>query len=200
MKNYYPDDYCPQREKVLDISRSVLTGGRRFARHRRNYGRYRAKVERRESRERLARAAKWMCDCGGDTESDCLRCLCDSLPTKSDINGGWGLPTQLGAESRHWGNADDVAQLFRWYRSRTAHLDHFGAEAFLRQMLLASPFGHSLKTRHAFDHLFVEVQRFRRENYSCLRCWIGCYCPRAESATDENLSDSVGTDTVAAPL
>lgn len=26
MKNYFPEDYCPQREKVLDLTRSVLCG------------------------------------------------------------------------------------------------------------------------------------------------------------------------------
>lgn len=189
MKNYYADDYCPQREKVMDLSRSILAGGRRYARHRRNQGRYRAKVERRESRERLARAAMWICDCGGDLESDCPRCLCDALPTKSDVNGGWGLPKKLGGWSRHEGNADDLGQLFRWYRDRTGHLDHFGAEEFLRQMLLASPFGHSLKTRHAYDHLFVEIRKFRQNDYSCRSCWVGCCCPRVDPVTEENPSD-----------
>ena len=189
MKNHFPEGYCPQHEKVLDLTRSVLTGGRRYARHRRNYGRYRAKKERRESRERLARAATWICDCGGDLESDCLRCLCDALPTKSDINGGWGLPKKMGAWSHHEGNADDLAQLFRWYQFRTAHLDHFGAEVFLRRMLLASPFGHSLKTRHAFDHLFDGIGSYRRRNYSCRCCWIGCCCRREDSAAEASPSD-----------
>lgn len=163
MKNYYADDYCPQREKVLDISRSTMSGGRKYARYRRRDGRYIAKVERQASREQLARAAKWQCICEGDPEIDCGRCYSDDLPTVSDTRGSAGLPKGriMCNFDRYTGFADDLGLLFRWYQHRTAHLDHFGAEAFLRQMLLASPFGHSLKTRHAFDHLFEQIQHIR---------------------------------------
>lgn len=163
MKNYFPEDYCPQREKVLDLSRSVLSGGRKYARHRRDSGRYLAKLERQVSREQLARAAKWQCLCDGNPEIDCGRCFSDDLPTICETHDGAGLPKFRGEEktSKYTGFADDLGQLFRWYEDRTAHLDHFGAEEFLRQMLLASPFGHSLKTRHAFDHLFAQIQHFR---------------------------------------
>ena len=191
MKNYYADDYCPQREKVLDLSRSVLSGGRRYARHRRTSGRYLAKLERQVSREQLARAAKWQCLCGGDPEIDCGRCFSDDLPTICETHDAAGLPKFRGYEktSRYTGFADDLGQIFRWYKDRTGHLDHVGAEAFLRQMLLASPFGHSLKTRHAYDHLFVEVQRFRRNDYSCRRCWVGCCCPRVGPVIKERQPD-----------
>ena len=66
MKNHFPEGYCPQREKVLDLSRSVLTGNRRFARHRRRHGRYVEKVNRQISRDQLRRAASWLCACDGD--------------------------------------------------------------------------------------------------------------------------------------
>jgi hypothetical protein len=55
--------------------------------------------------------------------------------------------------------------MFRWYLWHAEGMDHFEAESWLRAMLLASPFGHSVKTRHAFDHLFQEVAIFRANNY-----------------------------------
>jgi hypothetical protein len=55
--------------------------------------------------------------------------------------------------------------MFRWYLWRTEGMDHYEAEAWLRTMLLCSPFGHSVKTRHAFDHLFDEIAAYRVENY-----------------------------------
>jgi hypothetical protein len=85
---------------------------------------------------------------------------------------------------RYTGFADDLGQLFRWYRVRTGHLDHFGAEAFLRQMLLASPFGHSLKTRHAFDHLFGQIQHFRLN--ACPR-WANGRCVHRVPETSADL-------------
>ena len=88
MKNHFPEGYCPQREKVLDLSRSVLTGNHRFARQRRNHGRYMAKVERQISRDQLRRAASWLCICGGDVTIDCPRCYNDDLPTISETCAG----------------------------------------------------------------------------------------------------------------
>jgi hypothetical protein len=166
MKNHFPEDYCPQREKVLDLSRDVLSGNRTFARGRREHGRYVAKVTRREARELLARAASWTCMCGGDPEIDCGRCYSDDLPTASETSAGWGLPMQLVKYTFFEGNGDDLGQLFRWYFERTDGMNHYDAEEFLRAMFLNSPFGHSLKTRHAYDHLFEMINRHRVRNYS----------------------------------
>lgn len=173
MKNYFPQDYCPQREKVLDLSRSVLSGRTRYARNRKYYGRHQAKVVRRNERERLGRAVAWSCTCGGDPEIDCGRCYSDDLPTVSETSGGWGLPKKTAMIWRHSGFADELAQLFRWFADRTKGMDHFGAEAFLREMFLLSPFGHSLQTRHAFDHLFVAIEEFRKADYTKSWGWSG---------------------------
>jgi hypothetical protein len=165
MKNHFPEGYCPLREKVLDLSRSVLTGNRRFARHRRNHGRYMAKVERQISRDQLRRAASWMCICGGDVTVDCPRCYSDDMPTISETCAGSRLPKKLGAWDLFEGPADDLGQMYRWYHRRAGGMDHYEAEAYLRAMFLCSPFGHSVKTRHAFDHLFQEIAIFRANNY-----------------------------------
>lgn len=166
MKNHFADDYCPQREKVLDLSRSILSGNRTFAKHRRNDGRYRAKVERRRARARLDRAASWMCICAGDPDVDCNRCYADDLPTISETHGGEGLPLSGGTDYESWtGHADLVSQLFRWFEIHTIEMDHHEAETFLRAKFLVSPFGHSLKIRHAYDHLFEGLAFHRRKNY-----------------------------------
>ena len=168
MKNHFPEDYCPQREKVLDLSRSVLTGNRRFARHRRKHGRYVEKVNRQISRDQLRRAASWLCVCDGDVIVDCPRCYNDYLPTISETCTGSRPPMKMGAWDLYEGFADDLAQLFRWYCDRTEGMDHYEAESWLRAMLLCSPFGHSVKTRHAFDHLFDEIAIYRAKNYDPL--------------------------------
>lgn len=170
MKNYFPQGYCPQREKVLDLSRSVLSGGRRYARLRGRYGRYRTKTTRHEMRERLDQAAGWACVCDGNAEIDCRRCYSDDLPTVSETRDGGGPPKRLTKHTwSRWpefaGFADDLGQLYRWFDSRTIGMDHVEMEEFLRAQLLASPFGHSVKTRHAFDHLFEEIAKFRRLAY-----------------------------------
>ena len=162
MKNYFPEGYCPQREKVLDLSRSVLTGNRRFARCRRHYGRYRAKVDRQMSRELLAGVVKLSCLCNGDVDVDCPRCQADELPTVSQTRQGNGIPQKPSSFSPFEGFADDLGQLFRWYHDRTDGLELDDVEAFLRAMFLSSPFGHSVKTRHAYDHLFWDVERRRK--------------------------------------
>ena len=166
MKNHFPDDYCPQREKTLDLSRSVLSGNRRFARHRRRYGRHRAKVERQVTRARLSRAAAWSCICAGDPELDCRRCYSDDLPTICETHGGWGLPVKPGAYSRHEGFADDLGQLYRWFHDRTKGMNHYDVETFLRTMFRSSVTGNSVKTRHAFDHLVGEIEYFRLHGYT----------------------------------
>lgn len=166
MKNHFPDDYCPQREKVLDLSRSVMSGNTKYARHRRQYGRHRAKVDRQLWRERLSRAATWSCICAGDPEIDCGRCYSDDLPTISETHGGWGLPVKLGVESRYDGFADDLGQLLRWYQDRTKGMNHYEVETFLRTMFRSSVTGNSVKTRHAFDHLVGEIEYFRLRGYT----------------------------------
>ena len=113
MKNHFPEGYCPQREKVLDLSRSVLTGNRRYARHRRNHGRYVEKVNRQISRDQLRRAASWLCACDGDVTVDCPRCYNDDMPTISETCTGSRPPFKLGAWDLYEGFADDLAQLFR---------------------------------------------------------------------------------------
>jgi hypothetical protein len=165
MKSYFPEGYCPQREKVLDLSRSVLTGNRRFARRRRNHGRYMAKVERQISRDQLRRAASWMCICDGDVTIDCPRCYNDDLPTIRETCGGIRALKVMGVWDLYEGPADDLAQMFRWYLWHAEGMDHYEAEAYLRAIFLCSPFGHSVKTRHAFDHLFQEIAIFRANNY-----------------------------------
>lgn len=163
MKNHFPEGYCPQREKVLDLSRSVLTGNRRFARHRRYYGRYAAKVNRKDSRDQLHKVASWLCTCGGDATIDCPRCDHDDMPTISETHGS--LPNTLYAWHKFCGPADDIGQLYRWCEQRTKGMDDYEAETFLRGMFLTSPFGHSVKTRHAFDHLFSEIIYYRFKYY-----------------------------------
>lgn len=165
MKNHFPEGYCPQREKVLDLSRSVLTGNRRYARHRRNHGRYVEKVNRQISRDQLRRAASWLCSCAGGVTVDCPRCYNDDIPTISETCTGSRPPFKLGAWDLYEGFADDLAQLFRWYGQRTQGMNHYEAESWLRAMLLSSPFGHSVKTRHAFDHLFDGIATYRTNNY-----------------------------------
>lgn len=171
MKSRFPVGYCPQREKVLDLSRSVLSGNRHYARNRRHYGRYKAKVNRQRSRRQLARSASWSCWCNGDADIDCRRCYSDDMPTMTETHAGGGLPTEMGAWDYYAGFADDLAQLFRWYLDRTRGMNHYEAESFLRGMLLCSPFGHSVKTRHAFDHLYDEIRLYRRHNYTA-RPWV----------------------------
>ena len=165
MKSYFPEGYCPQREKVLDLSRSVLTGNRRFARHRRNHGRYMAKVERHISRDQLRRVASLMCICDGDATIDCPRCYNDDMPTIRETCAGIRSLKVMGVWDLYEGHADDLAQMFRWYFWHAEGMDHYDAEAYLRAMFLCSPFGHSVKTRHAFDHLFQEIALFRANNY-----------------------------------
>ena len=165
MKNHFPEGYCPQREKVLDLSRSVLTGNHRFARHRRNHGRYMAKVERQISRDQLRRAASWMCICGGDATIDCPRCYNDDMPTIRETCAGIRALKVMGVWDLYEGPADDLGQMFRWFIQRAEGMDHYEAEAYLRAMFLCSPFGHSVKTRHAFDHLFDEIATYRVNNY-----------------------------------
>jgi hypothetical protein len=165
MKSYFPEGYCPQREKVLDLSRSILTGNRCFSRRRRYHGRYMAKVERQISRDQLRRAASWMCICGGDATIDCPRCYNDDMPTIRETCAGIRAVKVMGVWDLYEGHADDLAQLFRWYLWHAEGMDHYEAESWLRAMLLASPFGHSVKTRHAFDHLFQEIAIFRANNY-----------------------------------
>lgn len=171
MKNRFPVGYCPQREKVLDLSRSVLSGNRRYARNRRAQGRYLAKVERGVIREQLSRVALRRCVCAGDAEIDCLRCHSDDMPTISETNTGGGLPNNVIGYSLFEGFADHIGQLFRWYLDRTKGMNHREAEEFLRGMFLCSPFGHSVKTRHAFDHLFYEIQRYRERDYTA-QFWV----------------------------
>ena len=165
MKSYFPEGYCPQREKVLDLSRSILTGNRCFSRRRRYHGRYMAKVERHISRDQLRRAASWMCNCDGDVAIDCPRCYNDDMPTISETYAGIRALKKMDVGDLFEGPADHLAQMFRWYLWRTEGMDHYEAEAWLRTMLLCSPFGHSVKTRHAFDHLFDEIAAYRVENY-----------------------------------
>ena len=165
MKNHFPEGYCPQREKVLDLSRSVLTGNHRFARHRRNHGRYMAKVERQISRDQLRRAASWMCICGGDATIDCPRCYNDDMPTIRETCAGIRALKVMGVWDLYEGHADDLGQIFRWFIQRAEGMNHHEAEAYLRAMFLCSPFGHSVKTRHAFDHLFDEIATYRVNNY-----------------------------------
>ena len=175
MKNHFPADYCPQREKVVDLSRSALSGRRRYSRGRRIAGRYVAKVDRKESREQLARAKGWSCTCFGDPDVDCRRCYSDDMPTIRETHAGIGTshfssgPFPFGFPGLYQSRADSTVGLYRWFNDRTAHLDHFGKEEFLREKFLVSPFGHSLQTRHAFDHLFDEIRRYRKKNYSCGR-------------------------------
>jgi hypothetical protein len=166
LKSYFPADYCPQREKVLDLSRSVLTGNRHYARSRRHHGRHKAKVERKVSRDQLRRAASWMCTCHGDVAIDCSRCYADDLPTISETRTGGGLPKKRGELTIYDGFADDIAQLLRWYCERVKDLDHYESESFLREKFLSRATGHSVKTRHAFDHLFEEIEFYRRHGHT----------------------------------
>lgn len=166
MKNYFPADYCPQREKVVDLSRSVLGGNRKHATMRRRHGRYVQKADRRNSREQLGRAASWLCTCDGDPDLDCGRCQSDDMPTVSETRTGGNLPRHKGKWDRHGGRADTLDQLFRWCEARTAGMNHLEVEEFLRAQFLLSPFGHSLKTRHAYDHLIGRVRLHRESNYT----------------------------------
>jgi len=166
MKNHFAADYRPQREKVVDLSRSILSGTRKYARGRRDEGHFIAKIDRKKSREQLARVKGWSCTCIGDPDVDCRRCYSDDMPTICETHAGIRAPLLLYCGRFH-GFADSGGGLYRWFVDRTAHLDHFGREEFLREKFLVSPFGHSLQTRHAFDHLFDEIRRYRKANYSC---------------------------------
>jgi hypothetical protein len=117
------------------------------------------------SREFLAGIAKLSCICNGDVAVDCPRCQADELPTVSQTRQGNGLPKKPGSWSLFEGFADDLAQLYRWFHDRTEGMDHLEAEAFLREMFLSSFFGHSVKTRHAYDHLFEEIRWYRLLDY-----------------------------------
>jgi hypothetical protein len=152
LKNYFPADYCPQREKVLDLSRSVLGGNRRYARARRLHGRYAEKVERQTSRTQLRHAASWLCTCGGDADIDCSRCYADNLPTISETRTSCDVPIRRREHTIYDGFADQVAQLVRWYHDHVQGMDHYEAEAFLREKFLSRITGHSVQTRHAYDH------------------------------------------------
>ncbi len=167
MKNYFPADYCPQREKVLDLSRSVLTGNRRYARARHRHGRYATKVDRQSSRDQLRRAASWLCTCHGDVDVDCSRCYADDLPTISETRTSCDVPIRRREHTFYDGFADDLAQLFRWYRDHVKNMDHCEVEWFLRDKFLSRTMGHSVKTRHAYDHLIDELKDFRINDYSC---------------------------------
>ncbi len=165
MKNYFPADYCPQREKVLDLSRSVLTGNRNYARSRRHHGRYASKVDRQSSRDQLRRAASWLCTCFGDVDVDCSRCFGDDLPTISETRTSCDVPIRRREHTLYDGPADHLAQLFRWYREHVKSMDHYEVEAFLREKFLSRTKGHSVKTRHAYDHLINELKYFRINDY-----------------------------------
>lgn len=153
MKNHFPEGYCPQREKIVDLSRVVMSGGRRYARHRRNAGRYINKTNRQRSREVLHRATRWVCECNGDPEMDCLACFADDLPTTSQTHGSCDRPIWRMAYSKFTVQADDLGPLLNWYEARTKDMTFEEVQNFLRQRFLASPWGHSLQTRHAYDHL-----------------------------------------------
>jgi hypothetical protein len=166
MKDYFPADYCPQQEKVLDLSRSVLTGNRNYARSRRHNGRYAEKVERQTSRDQLRRAATWLCTCFGDVDVDCSRCYADDLPTVSETRTSCDVPIRRREHTFYDGPADHLAQLFRWYGERVKEMDHYETESFLREKFLSRTMGHSVKTRHAYDHLIFELQMYRINNYN----------------------------------
>jgi hypothetical protein len=44
-------------------------------------------------------------------------------------------------------------------------MDHYEAEAFLREKFLSRITGHSVQTRHAYDHLIHELKYFRLFDY-----------------------------------
>ena len=161
MKNHFPEDYCPQREKVLDLSRVILSGGRQFARNRRIAGRDRENQKRQRIRAVLREATSWPCECDLEDVDFCRRCEDDVLPTVSETFGsfekpllGWRLCNFVGS-----GYGDDLGPLFNWYNERTKDMTHQEACDFLRSMFRASPFGNSLKTRHACRHLSDKVRQ-----------------------------------------
>jgi len=172
MKNHFPEGYCPQREKVVDLSRSILGGNREFMICRRQRARYMHKLQRQMSREQLARAAAWLCTCGGDAELDCGRCYGDDMPTKSETHAGKGLPKRTGSWSRFEGSADTTNQLFRWCQAHVAGMDNMEVEEFLRAKFLTHPAGHTLQTRHAFDHLFEDIIWYREKQFKRVP-WLG---------------------------
>ena len=148
VKNHFPEGYCPRREKVLDLSRAVMTGNRRHARGRRVDGRYRHKADRLRSRTVLLGVTKRVCTCLSDPEFTCLRCFADDMPTVSETLGPY-----------EWmGRADDLAQLIRWWDEVSKDMDSREALDTLRRRFLSTPFGNSLKTRHAYDHLVEGVR------------------------------------------
>ena len=104
---------------------------------------------------------------------DCSRCYNDYLPTKSETSTGSRPPFKMGAWDLYEGFADDLAQLFRWYHDHIEGMDHYEAESWLRAMFLCSPFGHSVKTRHAFDHLFDGIMTFRVCDYTLQKKFFG---------------------------
>ena len=120
----------------------------------------------------MARAAAWLCTCAGDPELDCGRCYGDDMPTKSETHGGKGLPKRMGSWSRFEGSADSTNQLFRWCQVHVAGMDNFEVEEFLRAKFLTHPAGHTLQTRHAFDHLFEDIIWYREKQFKRVP-WLG---------------------------
>lgn len=160
MKNHFPVGYCPEREKVVDLSRAVLSGGRRYARHRRNGGRLKHKIDRQGIRTTLRAAVKNLCECGGDPAIECGRCDDNGLPARSETVGGktrWTWGHQYG---KFHGFADDLGPLFNWFENRTAGMTWIQVEELLRGLLLSGEHGNSLQTRHAYDHL-MDIVRYR---------------------------------------
>ena len=158
MKNYFPADYCPQHEKVLDLSRVVLSGGRRYARHRRAAGRLTHKVERQEIRRTMRAATKLVCECAVDEDGVCPRCHGDSLPTRSEIVTGETRWLWIIVYLQFHGPADDLGPLFNWVTNRTAGMTWTEIEEFLRAHFLSRKRGNSLQTRHAYDHLLESLR------------------------------------------
>lgn len=158
MKNRFPAGYCPQHEKIVDLSRAVLSGNRRYARHRRAAGRRTHKVARQGVRETLRSAAALKCVCGGDPGIDCDRCHDDSLPTRSETVAGRTRRSLRHQYLLFHGPADHLGPLFNWFENRTAGMTLAETEDFLRTVFLASPHGNSLQTRHAYDHLMDTVR------------------------------------------
>ena len=77
-----------------------------------------------------------------------LRCFADDMPTVSETLGPY-----------EWmGRADDLAQLIRWWDEVSKDMDSREALDTLRRRFLSTPFGNSLKTRHAYDHLVEGVR------------------------------------------
>lgn len=158
MKNRFPAGYCPRHEKIVDLSRAVLSGNRRYARHRRTAGRRTHKVARQGVREALRAAVTMTCECGGDPEIDCGRCHADSLPTRSETVAGGTRHSLRHPYLIFHGPADHLGPLYNWFENRTAGMTWTEIEDFLRASFLASPHGNSLQTRHAYDHLMFTVR------------------------------------------